>query len=153
MSHNTVLPAGPAAENKLLDVFAGKWRTEGQTIANGASPAVTLNGLDTYEWLPGGYFLVHHVAVRMGNEDVSAIEIIGYDNATQTFPIRYFDNQGHTGLMNATVRDHTWTFTGEQERGIFTFSNDGNTLTGSWEHLNAVGEWVHWMDVKLTREK
>jgi hypothetical protein len=39
-----------------------------------ADPPIPVVGTDTYEWLPGGHFLVHHVDVVIGHEPVQAVE-------------------------------------------------------------------------------
>ena len=44
-------------------------------------PDIPVAGTDTYEVLPGGYFLVHHVDVTVGDKPVRAIEIIGEPDA------------------------------------------------------------------------
>ena len=62
-----------------------------------------VEGTDVYEWLPGGFFLVHHVDVVVGDQPVQAIEIIG----------RAYDNLGNVTAMRARVDDDgVWTFTG-----------------------------------------
>lgn len=53
--------------------------------------------MDTYEWLPGGFFLIHRVDGRMGEAEVTAIEIIGFDASIQAYLTRSFDNQGNAG--------------------------------------------------------
>lgn len=40
----------PGPEYKLLDIFVGKWKTEGQIKATSSSPAARLTAVDTYEW-------------------------------------------------------------------------------------------------------
>jgi len=43
---------------------------------------VPITGTDIYEWLPGGFFLLHRVDVVIGEQAVRAIELIGeYDPA------------------------------------------------------------------------
>jgi hypothetical protein len=44
----------------------------------------------------GGFFIVHHVDVRVGRHTVQAIEIIGErDPATDAFIARAYDNDGN----------------------------------------------------------
>ena len=123
----------PGPEHELLNVFVGKWSTQGQTEPGPSAPAVEIVGTDTYEWLEGGFFLIHRVDVRIGDEHVHAIEIIGYDAASKAYPMRSFDSQGNAGTYQATVRDGVWTFTGESERATVVASDAGNTLTAKWE--------------------
>jgi hypothetical protein len=52
----------PGPEHKRLDVFIGKWMNEGQTIAGASAPAVKILTSDVYEWMPGGFFVLHTCA-------------------------------------------------------------------------------------------
>ncbi len=58
-------PPKPGPEHKRLDALVGKWKSDGRTIAGGDEPVIKISGTDAYEWLPGGFFLLHHVDVRM----------------------------------------------------------------------------------------
>ncbi len=150
---NAQQPPEPDPALKRLDVLVGKWNTEGQTRASADAPAAKIRAVDIYEWLPGGFFLVHRWDGRMGDGEIHGIEIIGYDVSSQTYPIRSFDNQGNSDLLQASARDDTWTFTGESMRFTGVFSDDGNTITGKWEYSSDGSNWLPWMDVTLTRIK
>lgn len=39
--------------------------------------SVPITGTDSYQWLAGGFFLVHHVDVLIGQQPVQALEFIG----------------------------------------------------------------------------
>lgn len=119
--------------------------------ATDTTPATKISGTDRYEWLPGEFFLVHHVDVRIGDEEAKSIEIIGYDASSGTYPMHYFDSQGSSGIMHAAVADRRWKFSGESMRFSGSFAPDGNTLRGTWEQSTSDGGWVPWMDVNLTR--
>ena len=141
----------PGPGHRRLEAFVGRWRTEGRTAAGPSGPAAEIAGEDRYEWLPGGFFLVHRVDVRVGGERVSAIEIIGYDPASGTYPMHWFDGQGGSGTYRASLRDGVWTFAGESERFTGSFGDGGGTLTGSWERVEDGAGWVPWMEVRLTK--
>lgn len=145
----------PASENKRLNVFVGKWNTKGKTIARPDSPAIEICGTDAYEWLPGRFFLIHRVDVRMGEEKVDTIEIIGsYDASSKTFPMRSFDHLGNNGLMHASLsKDGVWTLTGKSMRATLVVSVDGNMMTAKWEKMSDSSEWKHWMDLMLTKTR
>jgi hypothetical protein len=67
-----------------------------------------------YQWLAGGFFLVHHVDVMIGQRQVRALELIGeYDPATDSFTARAYDNLGDVTTMQARVDEQgVWRFTG-----------------------------------------
>ena len=138
-------------EHEPLNVFVGKWNTKGRTRAGPSGPAARITAVDTYEWFPGGFFLVHHVDARIGHDEIKVIEIIGYDASTQMYSTRSFDSQGNSGTYQARVRDGVWTFTGESERATVVVSDDGNTMTANWERSDDGSTWLPWMDVELTR--
>jgi len=67
----------PGPETQRLGALVGRHRSEGHIV--GEIP-VPITGTDIYEWLAGGFFLVHHVDVVIGGKAVQAIELIGeYD--------------------------------------------------------------------------
>ena len=141
----------PGPGHARLAPFVGRSKTAGQVLASDSGPGFPFAGTDTYEWVPGGFFLLHRVDVDMGGERVQALEIIGWDAERGTYPMRSFDSQGNTGEMQAAVRDGTWTFQGDAERFTGAFSDGGATLSGRWERRE--GErWLPWMDVRLTKE-
>jgi hypothetical protein len=141
----------PSAAHTLLQVFEGAWHTTGQTEATDESPAIQIAGTDTYEWLPGRFFMAHHADVRMGEEEAKTLEIIGYDAATQKYPTHFFDNQGNTGTYQAHVHEGIWTFQGATDRATLTISVDGNTMTAHWERTQDRIHWLSWMQLTLSR--
>lgn len=149
--NDTQQSPGPDPALKLLNVFVGKWKTEGQIRATPSNPAARINGTDIYQWLPGEFFLIHRVDVRMGDEEVKSVEIIGYDNSNQTYPMHSFDNKGNYDLLQASVHNDTWIITGKSIRFTGVFRDNGNTVTGTWEMLTDGSNWSPWMDLKLTR--
>ncbi|MGB3211686.1 MAG: DUF1579 family protein [Desulforhopalus sp.] len=149
--NNTGQPRTPSKAHKLLDVFVGKWSTRGQTKATPSEPAIDIIGTDTYKWLPGEFFMFHEVDVRMGDNEANAIEIIGYEPLSQTYPTQFFDNLGNTGTFEASVRDGVWTFAAESERAEVVISEDSNTMTINWERTTDGSNWLPWMDLELIR--
>jgi hypothetical protein len=48
----------PSPQVRRLGALVGRWRSEGHIVGD---PPAPITGTDTYEWLAGGFFLVHHV--------------------------------------------------------------------------------------------
>lgn len=144
-------PIAPSAETQHLHLLVGKWNTEGETHASEASPAVKVAFVDTYEWLSGKFFLVHHADGQIGDEQLSTIEFIGYDSLSQRYNCHSFDSRGNADLFQANLRDRTWTIEGKSARFTGVFSNTGHALVGKWERLSDDLNWLPWMDVKLTK--
>ena len=85
-----------------LATIAGHWRTSGYVIGQ---PNVPVTGTDTYELVPGGHFLLHRVDVRVGEQQVQAIEVIGEPDGHGGYLARSFDSEGNTELMRLTIDD------------------------------------------------
>jgi hypothetical protein len=142
----------PAKEGlERLEALIGRWTTEGETVPGPSGLSTRIAGTDTYEWLAGGFFVVHRVDVRFGDEHVEAIEIIGYDAANGTYPTHAFDSQGSASSYRMRERDGTWTITGETERSTLVPDGDGATMRASWERSDDGRTWLPWMEIRLTR--
>ncbi|HEX6165627.1 MAG TPA: VOC family protein [Acidimicrobiales bacterium] len=159
--------AGPASASWRLGALVGRWRTDGHVVGDEPVP---VTGTDTYEWLPGRHFLVHHVDVMVGDEHVQAIEIIGeHDPATDSFAARAYDNTGAVTTMRASVdAGGVWTFVGGADvaaaartgaavpaagavRSTLTVADDGRSMTALWERADDGATWEPWMDMRFTR--
>lgn len=107
-----------------LHTIAGRWQTSGHVIDE---PTIPVAGTDTYEVLPGGYFLLHHVDVTVGDKPVRAIEIIGEpDAASGGFLAPSFDDDGNTELMHVTIDDH----------GVFHFTGGAEVASAAHRRLD-----------------
>lgn len=146
---NQLSKAGP--EYRPLDVFIGKWINEGHTRATADAPAVPILTSDVYEWMPGGFFVLHTAYGRIGNTDVGGTEIISYDAASKKYCSHFFDSQGHISVHELTVIGDTWKWSGVQTRSTAVFTDRGKTQTAHHERLDEHGNWVPAMDVTLTR--
>ena len=86
--------------HERLHVIAGRWATDGHVVGD---PSLPVKGFDTYDVLAGGYFLVHHVEVTVGDQPVQAIEVIGErDPDSDGFLARSFDNSGNCEVMRVS---------------------------------------------------
>ena len=120
-------------------------------MASAGAPAVEILTSDVYEWMPGGFFVLHHAYGRMGNMDVGATEIIGYDEASKKYRTYFFDGRGNVTTEELRVRDDTWTWKGEATRCTSIFTDDGRTQTAHHERIDDKGNWVPSMEVTLTK--
>ena len=141
----------PGPEHKRLEVFIGKWMNEGQTIAGASAPAVKILTSDVYEWMPGGFFVLHTAYGRIGNMDVGGTEIIGYDAASQKYRSYFFDSQGNISSHELTVHNDRWKWQGENTRCIADFSDQGKTQVAHHERTDDGVNWIPSMEVTLTR--
>src|SRR5262245_22048788 len=74
-----------------LDVFIGRWLTEGETVGGREGSAMQIVASDVYEWAPGGRFVMHPAYGRIGDVGVGGLEIIGNDPATGQYRTYFFE--------------------------------------------------------------
>jgi hypothetical protein len=141
----------PGVEHRRLEALIGKWINEGETVASAEAPAMPIVTSDVYEWVPGGFFVVHSAYGRIGQIGVGGTEIIGYDADSGTYRCHFFDSQGNATTQELTESDGVWTWLGETTRCIATLDDAGRTLTAHHERTDDGVTWVPSMEVTLTK--
>jgi hypothetical protein len=106
---------------------------------------------DVYQWVPGGFFVLHPAYGRVGEIEVGGVEMIGYDPASGTYRTHFFDSQGNASTHELTFRDGVWTWQGEHTRCRGVFTDDGKTMTAHHERSDDGVTWVPSMDVTLRK--
>ncbi len=75
---------GSTAAHRRLEVFIGHWHAEGTSYGDGQDAAdpraagVPWTSDETYEWLPGHFFVLHRWDAQMGKHDFKGAENMGY---------------------------------------------------------------------------
>lgn len=135
-----------------LDALLGKWKTTGESIAAAAEGAFSIHGTDEYEWLPGGKFLIHRADVRMGDEQVNVIEVIGpCGQVLEGIPMHAFDSGGEHTLMHASMASASvWRFSNEELRAQLTLHEQGRSMTAHWQRKDG-GRWVEWLNMRFEK--
>jgi hypothetical protein len=147
--------------------IAGEWTTDGHVVGD---PPVPVRGTDIYDVLAGGYFLVHHVDVTVGDQAVRAIEVIG-EPAPEGggFLARSFDDQGNAEVMRLTVGDDgVFHFTGGPDiaaaaqpgdatiarvRSTLSVTPDRGSMMALWERSQDGHSWEPWMYITFARRQ
>jgi uncharacterized protein DUF1579 len=143
------------SEHQRLAALLGRWRTEGWARETPGAPAGKIDAVDTYEWLPGEFALLHRVDAQVGDQMVEGAEIIGYDPERQTYVTQYFGSDGPTtyeASLDAEGGALVWRMRSTTTRFTGTFGNDGNVVSGHWELLDG-SNWRPWMEITLTRQE
>ncbi len=138
----------PTASHRQLDAFIGKWHAEGFSYADGqqaADPlasAVPWRSDESYEWLPGGFFVLHRWDAMTGERVFQGTQILGFDGNEGGYFTRHFDNAGNHPEYQAKVVGDTWTFTDKSTRATVTVANDGNEMRFNWEWRKDGEKWL-----------
>lgn len=152
IAHAHLVTERTAASPELerLDPFVGVWNTTGEMKGGPEQAGSTFRATDTYEWLPGGHFLLHGFDADMPSGRVQGIEIIGQSPKSDSFSMHSFDSAGQANVMHGRVDGGTWTFVGEALRFTGGFRDGGSVFAGRWERRsNADGSWQPLMEVTL----
>jgi hypothetical protein len=152
-------PSKRGAAHERLEPFVGKWTTEGNAYDSPFGPAARVTAAESYEWLTGGTFLVHRLQGRLGGREMACLEVIGYDGASEAYPVRSFYNDRTYNLWQAQPGDTAWTFTGDWQsdgrmltvRCTLSFGDDGRTRTGRWDYSTDGTRWERFWDTRSVR--
>ena len=152
-------PHNPGPEYRRLDVFVGEWQITGQQYGSPFGPAAKLTAVEAFEWLPGGFFLVHRFEGLIDDQVMACIEIIGHDASSQSYVFHSFYNDSKTNEWQARERDGVWTLSGDWQtegksskvRCTTVFSDSGKTRTAKWERSSDGSNWDTFWDVKATK--
>lgn len=115
---------------KRFDRLIGKWELKGRTLD---SKEDNITGWNTFEWLPGGFFLKSEGEINFRGDIVRSMEIIAYDAEQKNFPSSVYSN------LSGDVIPYEWDVQGDTliHAGLGatykgTISGDGNTIIGGW---------------------
>ena len=148
-ANQTSAPERPGPEARQLEVFIGKWKVAGHNhTAQG--PDVPVHGEETYEWLPGGFFVCGRWAHYFGEGGHEGLSVLGFDQDRRELFVHNVDNLGFARIYPLTVRDRTWTYDGTRERATQEFTRDGKSFAIHWEKRQG-SIWTPLCDLKATR--
>lgn len=128
-----------------LDVFTGKW------VGEAATMGMTAATEQTYEWLPGSFFLSYRGYLDFGVNRLESARILGYDAPLKQYVMYAFDSMGFARIYRGGVKDGIWRFAGEFERVQVVFGSDGNSMTTTWENAEDGWNWKHLCEIRETR--
>lgn len=152
------MPPKPDPALGQLDFLVGTWKLSGMTEEGPMGPPSQLSGTETFEWLEGGFFLVHRWtgAIDMGPAgsmpDVG-YEFFDYDPVTEKFRSHYFSSFGPYDEKQSHYEGHV---DGERleligpARFVRVLTAEG-TITYDCDFPGPDGTWIPFMHATLTK--
>jgi hypothetical protein len=134
-------------EHDRMSIFAGRWQAEGQSH----EPEGRMIADETWEWLPGGFFLTCRFFAHIGELEHKGIGYLAWDGARGVHTCRLIDNLGYDRLYDLSANGRVWTFRGERERATYDFAEDGQSIDIRWEVRGEARDWRPLCDLKATR--
>jgi hypothetical protein len=145
--------AGPVpvrdARHEALGVLIGKWINEGHTVATTEVPSLPILTSDVYEWVPGGFFVVHSAHGKIGDNSVGGVEIIGVDG--DGYRSTLYDSFGNVHTSRMEVDGEVIRWLGERTRCTATITDDGSTQVAHHEASADGTTWASSMEVTLRK--
>jgi hypothetical protein len=129
----------------------GVWKTSGDVISD--KDALKLSGIDSYELILDGHFILHKADVMMGNEKSETLEIIKSDNSPDNAGMQYINNKGEEGIMRATILNNEFTIEGIGLRFIGAINEENTRINGKWYSQTENGEWTEFIDLRLEKQQ
>lgn len=117
---------------RALEFMVGMWDLNGRDFTTNEE----IRGQSTFEWLEGGFFLVHRYHFDYAGRPF--IEYIGYEEKSGHLRTHVFGSQTPDPLQYTwEVDEHSFTNwfgdVGADNHYRGTFREDKNTLIGQWE--------------------
>ena len=130
---------------KRLDRLVGTWDMKGRTLD---SEVDNVRGRTTFSWLPGGFFLQQRVQIDFVGTNIEAVEVIGYDPDTNTFPSTVYSGFSPVPLP------YTWEVEGDAVKISVSYgpldatfegslSEGGQVFSGGWRPNQGADETVN----------
>lgn len=137
-----------SAPHERLHVFIGKWHAEGESYAAGQTSQNPRGAIEkwlsdeTFEWIPGQFFVLQRWDAVTGTNPFSGIAIFGWDHTNRHYMTRSYENHGHIRDYLTRVDGDVWTFIGDTERARVEFTDCGNTQNIAWEWRQPGEDWL-----------
>jgi hypothetical protein len=130
--------------------LVGIWKTTGE-IKSGQDN-LKLFGIDSYELILDGNFILHKADVKMGNDKSETFEIISLDNSIDKAIMQYFNSKGEDGIMRSSIISNEFKIEGNGLKFNGTINEENTLISGKWYIRNQNDEWIDFIDLNLEKE-
>ena len=145
--------AAPARDGRhqALAVLIGNWINEGATVATADVPTAAIRTSDVYEWVPGGFFVVHTAFGKIGDTSVGGVSVIGVDG--DAYDDTFYDSFGnvHRSRLEIDGDEHRWIGVDGRTRCTVTMTDGGTTQVAHHESSVDGVSWTASMNVVLRK--
>ncbi len=140
---------------KNLEPLVGAWDMEITNARFLPNPTDAVQGQVSFEWIEGGDFLVMRQGKRAGRSPYAAW-FFARDESADDYVALYCDDRRVSRIYRMRFAGGDWQLwreaPGFRQRFKGTVSEDGNTITASWEMSRDDGKtWEHDFDLTYRR--
>jgi hypothetical protein len=140
LPHDIGLPDQPPRRDAGHDQLAaclGTWKVEGMLASSGTRMMCT----ESYEWLPGKFFIIYRFDRQIGAQDQHGFGVIGFDVDRRAHFAYFVDNMGYARTYDVHIDGSKWAFIGNWERATLTFNPQRHRMSARWEHSTDGHVW------------
>jgi hypothetical protein len=134
---------------RQLQILIGEWNVEVSHASFLPSPQVTQTGRASFEWLDDAFIVFRDYSPPQSTS------VIGRNESIDTYSMLYYDARGISRIYAMSFREGVWKLWREDpdffQRFEGKISDDGNSITGSWEIAADGTQWKHDFDITYTR--
>ena len=137
--------------HQALAVLIGNWINEGATVATADIASAAIRTSDVYEWVPGGFFVVHTAFGKIGDISVGGVSIIGVDGDAHNDT--FYDSFGNARRSRLEIDGdvHRWIGADNRTRCTVTMTDGGTTQVAHHESSVDGVTWTASMNVVLRK--
>lgn len=137
-------------EKSVFSRLIGVWKTEGIILTDHKNSELV--GIDSYEFILDGNYILHKAHVKMDIMKSETFEIIELDNTIEKAKMYYYNAKGEKGVMTANITRNDFTINGDNIKFEGIINSENTLLIGKWYLLTEWNEWVEYIDLKLTKQ-
>jgi len=109
----------PGQDHLKLEPLIGAWTFEWNLKASPVGPAGKITGTETYQWLPGQFFLQMDRELKTPVGQVLQRAILSYDTLSKKYTMNVFGlTDGSVGSFIGTVNGTMWNWSGAGPNGL-----------------------------------
>lgn len=138
-------------ENSNFKKLIGVWKTSG--IITSDQEKLELTGVDSYELILEGNYILHKATVKMGTEKSETFEIITLlNNSIDVAKMQYFNSKGEDGIMKSSIISNEFDIQGKDLKFSGKINDDNTLISGKWLTQTENGNWTEFIELKLQKQ-
>jgi hypothetical protein len=138
-------------QNSNFKRLVGVWKTTGDIKSE--QDNLKLIGIDSYELILDGNFILHKADVKMGNDRSETLEIIKLDNSSDKAIMQYFNTKGEDDIMRSSIINNEFKIEGNGLKFNGTINEENTKISGKWYIQTENEEWKDFIDLNLEKQK
>ncbi len=138
-------------ENSNFKKLIGNWKTTGNITSD--QEKLELTGIDSYELILDGNYILHKATVKMGNEKSETFEIITLlNNSLDSAKMQYFNSKGEDGTMKSSIIRNEFNIEGKDLKFSGQINEEETLITGKWLTQTENKNWNEFIELKLEKQ-